>query len=143
MQYDAQGIADIMGGRSVLGRDVRSLGDLSAQVERGLPKEALRAVARAIFSEPKRQMKLIYTVIPEATYKRRRDRLTTEESERTERLARVAAIAREAWGDDAQEFLTTAHPLLRGRSPIEAAATDLGARQVEEILASIRYGLPV
>ena len=47
--------------------------------------------------------------------------------------------------DDAQakRFLATPHPELGGRKPIEAALTDLGARQVEDVVMRALYGLPV
>jgi RES domain-containing protein len=45
--------------------------------------------------------------------------------------------------DEAWTSLTTAHPLLARRTPIETAATDLGARLVERIPHNIEYGLPV
>jgi hypothetical protein len=44
---------------------------------------------------------------------------TAAESERLERLARVVALATDAFGDadDARQFLETARPLLEGRAP--------------------------
>jgi uncharacterized protein (DUF2384 family) len=39
--------------------------------------------------------------------------------------------------------MTTPHPLLEGRTPIDVAETDLGARRVEDILAALEYALPV
>ena len=33
------------------------------------------------------------------------------------------------------------HPLLDGRSPLDAAMTDLGARRAEHILNALEYGL--
>ncbi len=70
---------------------------------------------------------------------------TAAESERTERLARVIAAAEAVWDDqnDAREWLTTPHPELGGRPPIECALTELGARQVESLLDRLQYGLPV
>ncbi len=62
-----------------------------------------------------------------------------------ERLARIVAAAEHAWGDDekARRFLATPHPALDGKSPVGAAMTEKGARQVEELLAKIEHGLPV
>ena len=60
---------------------------LGAAVERGLPKGALRNVARHLYSEASEQRTLMYRIVPEATFKRRKDRLTPTESARTERLA--------------------------------------------------------
>jgi putative toxin-antitoxin system antitoxin component (TIGR02293 family) len=55
------------------------------------------------------------------------------------------AHAESVWEDhaDAQRFMTTPHPLLEGRTPIDVAATDLGARRVEDVLAAAEYALPV
>lgn len=137
-------IAAIMGGPHVLGSPVRSLLDLSAAVERGLPKSALKSTVERVFGDAQNRRKMIYRIVPEATYKRRRDRLTLFESERTERLARVIATAEYVWNDvqKARRFLITPHRQLAGKSPLEAAATELGARQVEELLAKIFYGIP-
>ncbi|WP_225890074.1 antitoxin Xre/MbcA/ParS toxin-binding domain-containing protein [Indioceanicola profundi] len=145
MEADVAGIAKVLGGREVLGTEVRSLRDLELAVIGGLPKETLRHVARAVYRDAQHQRGLILSIVPEATYKRRRLKLNQAESERTERLARIVAKAKAVWndGDDAAEFLTAPHPLLEGRSPIEAARSEVGAKRVEHVLGAIEYGLPV
>jgi putative toxin-antitoxin system antitoxin component (TIGR02293 family) len=117
---------------------------LSEVVERGLPKATLRNVAGRVFSDAADQRALMYRIVPEATYKRRRDRLSPAESERTERLARVITMAEDVWQDreQAKRFLVTPHPEIGGKTPLDAAMTELGARQAEEIMARILYGLP-
>lgn len=141
----AEDVAEVLGGERLIGQPVRSLADLSDLVDRGLPKMSLGTVAKRISQDPKQRRAIMHGIVPEATYKRRRDRLSRDESERTERLARITAHALSVWGDeqDARQFLTTPHPLLGERTPVEAAVTDLGARQVEQILAAIEFGLPV
>ncbi|HME23422.1 MAG TPA: MbcA/ParS/Xre antitoxin family protein [Acetobacteraceae bacterium] len=66
-------------------------------------------------------------------------------SERAERLARITALAQQAFRnqDKASEWLNASHLLLANRTPIETAATDLGARTVERILTNIEFSLPV
>jgi len=137
-------IANVLGGQPILGRRLGSLRALDNAVAEGLPKAALRQTARRIFSSKIEQKQLMNRIVPEATFKRRRDRLSAAESERTERIARVVADAEYVWvdRDDARRFLTSSHPALGGKTPIEAAMTELGARQVEEILAKIFHGLP-
>jgi len=132
-------IAQIMG----LRRKVRSLGDLSDAVREGLPKSALKASVSRVYPEGPEQMATLYRIIPEATYKRRRDHLKLEESERTERLARVIATAEYVWDDEAEarRFLTTPHAQLEGTRPIDVALTELGARRVEELLWKLFYGV--
>jgi putative toxin-antitoxin system antitoxin component (TIGR02293 family) len=127
----------------VLGVQADTITDLAQAVERGLPKEALRRTARRVFVERSEATKFLVSVVPEATFKRR-IRLTTEESERTERLARVIAAAEFVWDsrEEAREWLHTPHPELENRSPLAAAMTELGARRVESLLDGIFYGLP-
>jgi putative toxin-antitoxin system antitoxin component (TIGR02293 family) len=132
-------IAGVMG----LRRKVRSLGDLSSAVSHGLPKSALKASLARVFPEGAEQTAMLYRVIPEATFKRRREHLKMEESERTERLARVIATAEYVWDDEVQSrrFLTTPHAQLEGQRPIEVALTELGARRIEELLWKLYYGI--
>lgn len=136
--------AEVLGGHRVLGKSMSSLLELNDAVERGLPKATLRIVVSRIFSEASDQKAMMHRIVPEATYKRRRDRLSPAESERTERLARIVAIAEDTWQDRAQarRFLTTPHAEMGGKTPLDAALTELGARQAEEVMARIVYGLP-
>jgi putative toxin-antitoxin system antitoxin component (TIGR02293 family) len=135
---------EILGGRRVLGKTVASLLELNEAVERGLPKATLRIVAARIFPDASSQRAMMSRIVPEATYKRRREHLSPAESARTERLARIVAIAEDVWQDreQARRFLTTPHPEIGGKSPLDAALTELGARQAEEVMARIVYGLP-
>jgi putative toxin-antitoxin system antitoxin component (TIGR02293 family) len=86
----------------------------------------------------------LYQIVSEATYKRRKTTLSTSESERTERLARIFATALYVWNsdEDARAFLTTPHPLLQGKTPLDVSLTELGARRVEELLWQLYYGIP-
>lgn len=139
-----ENIADVMGGTSVLGRNVHSLSDLEDRISRGLPRRALRTTVERVFPAAGDARRILFRVIPEATWKRRRTRLSPAESERTERLARVIAAAEYAWGNrqDAREWLTQPHPELGGRIPLDSSMTELGARRAEEVLDRLFYGIP-
>jgi putative toxin-antitoxin system antitoxin component (TIGR02293 family) len=136
-------IANVMGGQAVLGRAVRSLAELDKIVADGLPKKALRATAERVASLPADTRRVVYLIVPEATYKRRA-KLSRLESERTERLARVIAAAEFVWSDraPAREWLMRPHSELNSRTPFETAITELGARRVEELLDRLFYGVP-
>lgn len=127
----------------LLGVRADNLGDLSRHIERGLPKNALVRVARRVTGAKGETNKLLFKVVPEATFKRR-IKLSPQEGERTERLARVIASAEYVWDDreDARQWLTTPHPELDNRAPLDAAMTELGARRVESLLDKLLYGLP-
>jgi putative toxin-antitoxin system antitoxin component (TIGR02293 family) len=130
----------------ILGVKLReqSVAGLAAAVEKGLPRSSLTRVADRAGVSGKARADLLQRVVPLATFKRR-VRLKLHESEKTERLARVIALAELLWDDqrEAQRFLTTPHPELRGRTPIELATTELGARQFEDLVMRALHGLPV
>lgn len=113
-------------------------------VESGLPRRALRHVAESIAGDDRAKVAALeWGVVPKTTLERRETKLSPQESERTERVARLFVHARRALGTEAEarEFMTTPHPELDGRSPVAAARTDLGTRRTEQILNALEYGL--
>jgi putative toxin-antitoxin system antitoxin component (TIGR02293 family) len=122
-----------------------SFSELDDLVSHGLPKNALKTSVDYVCLNNEDRKRLLYRIIPEATYKRRRDKLSAEESERAERLARIYATAQYVWNsdDDARAFLHTPHPMLQGRTPLDVSMTELGARRVEELLWQLFYGIAV
>jgi putative toxin-antitoxin system antitoxin component (TIGR02293 family) len=140
MSMPAERIEQILG----LKPTTRGMAGLAAAVEKGLPRSALmRVVARAGVTG-KARLALLHRVVPSATFKRR-TRLKLHESEKTERLARVIALAELLWddADAAQRFINAPHAELGNRTPLECASTELGARQVEDVVMRAIYGLPV
>lgn len=141
----SQAVAKVMGGLRVLKVKVRSTADLERLVASGLPVGVVEQTLSYVIEDPFTRKRVKNALIPPATLKRRKLMLSPEESARFERLARVMAMAESVWDDhaDAQRFMTTPHPLLEGRAPIDVAETDLGARRVEDVLAALEYALPV
>jgi len=136
-------VSDVLGGRRVLGRVVRTFDELAAAIAGGLPREVVGEIARHAASEGGRA-RIAGLVTSPATFKRS-PRLSPQAGERAERLARVTALATEVLedADEAREWLNGSHPLLGHKAPIEAAGTDFGAREVERLLHNIDHGLPV
>jgi putative toxin-antitoxin system antitoxin component (TIGR02293 family) len=143
MSVNAPAVARILGGSGVLHRRVRSLADLREAVEEGLPVDALERTVAHFGLEPAMASEIKHRIVPKTTLQRR-TRLTLEESERLERLARLTALAEEVWESPslAKEFLVTAQPQLDGERPVDLARTDLGAREVEQLLMRIEHALP-
>jgi putative toxin-antitoxin system antitoxin component (TIGR02293 family) len=113
-------------------------------LEIGLPRRALRHVAETLAGKATEKISALeWTVVPRTTLERRAEQLSPQESERTERVARLFVHARRALGteDEARDFMTKPHPQLDGRSPIDAARTDLGTRRAAQILNALEYGL--
>lgn len=122
-----------------------SFSALDDMVRSGLPKSALRLSVAHVGRTAEERKTILYSIIAEATFKRRTTHLSPAESERAERLARIFATAHYVWNseDDARDFLHAAHPLLENRTPLDVSMSELGARRVEDLLWSLFYGLPV
>ena len=120
-----------------------SFAELDERVTQGLPKHALKASVDRVCLSGEDRKKLLYRIIPEATYKRRRVSLSADESEKAERLARIFATTEFVWNSeaDARQFLNTPHPMLQARTPLDVSMTELGARRVEELLWKLFYGI--
>jgi putative toxin-antitoxin system antitoxin component (TIGR02293 family) len=143
MSIDVAGVARIMGGQRTLGRRIRTVGQLRRAVEEGLPVEALHTVVKHVAGNDVSAAELRHRIVPKTTL-HRRERLSVEEGQRLERMARMAALAERVWEDDAlaHEFLTNHQPQLDGERPVDLARSDLGTREVEELLMQLEYALP-
>ena len=111
----------------------------------GLPKRALERLSARLYEDRRRANAYKFKVVPQATWKRRSKRLSVDESEKTERLARVLAAAEYVWDDreKAREWMSKPHRELNGQTPLEVARTELGARRVEDLLDKLYFGLPI
>ena len=120
--------------------------DLADEVGRGLPVDAVDRVCAKLAPD---DASFRYRIVPKATLARRQrttHRLSREESERIARLARIWEFALDVWKSEAaaQRFLSKPHMLLRGRIPRDfAIESELGAREIEELLGHLKYGIPV
>lgn len=138
----------VLAGAPPRGTRVRSWIELHDRVASGLPISMYRHVFRVLATYPLPD-EVVDTlerfVVAPATLKRRTTRLSSGESERLARVARLVAMTTRVFDDaqDAARFLIRRHPLLHGKSPIDLLHTDVGLRQVEEVLARVLYGLPV
>ena len=139
-----EAIAEILGGRKVLGKTIRNPDDLKHLIRKGLPTGSIAALAGKLHignSVLSRKLG-----IPQRTLTRRLSQallLTPAESDRTVRMARVYANAVEMIGDQekAIEWLSTPNRALGGERPLDQLDTDTGARVVEDILGRIAYGV--
>lgn len=136
-------IAEVLGGPTVLGRAVRDLGDLDEVVRAGLPLRALELLEARVPPLAGQKVSPVRGVVGRRT-RASLAVLAPAAGERAGRVARIVAMATKVFGTPAgaTEFLTTPHGRLAGRSPLACLATDLGGREVEEILNAIAFGLP-
>ena len=86
------------------------------------------------------------TRIPTRTLSRRQasGRLTSEESDRLYRVARVFDLAValfEGDADGARAWMESSQPALGGEVPLDLVATDAGARAVERLILQLEHGV--
>lgn len=137
-------IAEVLGGPKALGRSIKKPNDLAQLVREGLPAISVTALAQRLYLGTNAVSRILG--IPQRTLTRRLSEgslLTSAESDRTVRLARVYANAVEMLGEreKAVEWLGTANRALGGEKPLDLLDTDTGSRMVEDILGRIAYGV--
>lgn len=112
-------------------------------VEKGLPVTALERFAVRVCPHDIRRFE--YRVVPKPTLERRRREkkpLSTEESDRLARVAKVFAFGLEVFRDEekVREYLNRSHPMLDDKTPLEVAlATGPGADAVINLLGRAAY----
>jgi putative toxin-antitoxin system antitoxin component (TIGR02293 family) len=122
-------------------REVASEGDLADVVDRRLPTRSIKSLVRGGLE----QRAVHSLVIPKRTLGHRTDKrelLSQDESDKMVRIARVMALAETVFGDKkrSQVWLRDSEQF-NGKSPLAKAATSAGARQVEERLYQVYYGM--
>jgi putative toxin-antitoxin system antitoxin component (TIGR02293 family) len=137
-------VLDVLGGASVFkGRTVPTSTELRERIKRGLPYRALESVRERLRLSVPEAASVLH--MPPRTLARRRQtrKLDGDESDRLYRIARVAAQAFAVFSteDDAATWLRRPNRALNGESPIHLLDTDVGARQVEDVLGRIAHGI--
>ena len=137
-------VVDVLGGASVFkGRTVPTSTELRERIKRGLPYRSLESVRERLRLSVPEAATVLH--MPARTLARRRQarRLDRDESDRLYRIARVAAQAFAVFGgeDKAAAWLGRPNRALNGEVPIQLLDTDVGARQVEDILGRIEHGV--
>jgi putative toxin-antitoxin system antitoxin component (TIGR02293 family) len=124
-------------------RRITSFEDLKDWIRGGLPFASLEKVMER-FGLNREEISSALD-LPLRTFARRKQesRLRRDESDRLFRLVRIASQASEVLGGDgkAARWLHTENRALGGKPPLELLDTDLGSRQVEEVLGRIEHGV--
>ena len=120
-----------------------SPGRLIEVIRGGLPVAELEALRESL-GVPMERL-LAWLRISKATFHRRKaqGRLGSEESDRVLRFARLMgkAVTVMEGEDAARRWLGSEQVGLGGSIPLEYAGTEVGAREVEDLLGRIEYGV--
>jgi len=138
-----QAIYDLLGGQKALGVPPPTLDQLRGLLEEGLPYATVETVRDTLgLSRP--EVLAVLAITDRTLIRRKKEhRLQASESDRLFRLARVASLALDVLEDreKVRRWMHKPNRALGGEVPLQLLATDIGARQVEELLHRIDYGL--
>jgi putative toxin-antitoxin system antitoxin component (TIGR02293 family) len=118
--------------------------ETARDVEKGLP---FSAVERFVFETGLTLAAVagLARITPRTLHRRKEQgRLVPDESDRLLRAARVFAQALDLFEGDAasaRAWLSAPQPALGGERPLALAGTDLGAREVEALIARLEHGV--
>jgi putative toxin-antitoxin system antitoxin component (TIGR02293 family) len=136
-------IYQVLGGKKVLREPARHYGALIDRVHAGLPYGALESVADRFEISRADLVRILHVPLRTLARRKRERILRADESDRLLRLGRIAAMAEEVLGarEKAAAWLNHPNEALGGLRPLDRLDTDMGARQVEQILGRIAHGV--
>lgn len=139
----SEGVIAVLGGRKVFKREISSLSELRETVRAGLPYSALEAVREHLGLRVSEAAAALH--LPPRTIARRRRarKLRADESDRLVRVARIGALVVAALGAEAKAtaWLHRPNRALGGQVPLTLLDTEIGSRQVEDVLGRMVHGV--
>ncbi len=120
-----------------------SILDQIAQIKEGLTIEAMSALTTNLNITEKHLAKVVGLSISTLAIRKKTGRLKPTESERVMRVDRIFRRAMEVFKDQAiaKRWIKSPAKALGGIAPIDFTETDIGAREVENLLGRIEYGV--
>lgn len=116
-------------------------------VSSGLKVRTLEILSEHMGIKPARLWEVLLGYSPSTLARRKKSNdktLTTEESDKVVRFARLLVLAiRMMDGDEeaARRWMNAKLPALDNKTPLEMAATEAGARRVEDVISGMSYGM--
>ncbi len=137
-------IVELLGGTRVIGGKVANTSDFIPLIRLGFSFRSIEKVTQRLGLKIEQVAQYI-NINPRTIHRRRNSaaRLTASESEKIYRLARIMALAEDVFEDrqNAQSWLQGNIPALGGVTPLSLLDTDEGARQVEQTLLRLAWGV--
>lgn len=136
---------EIMGGARALGRQIHNQLDLADLITDGLPRKSAQAV-QAHLHLTEQEFAHSLGVSPKTLQRQAKasvKRLNPAQGDRLYRLARIVAFAEEVLEDPgrAHRWLQEPQRGLGTRRPLDLLQSEAGAREVEDLLGRIEYGV--
>lgn len=136
-------VVGILGGRPTLKGPARDTGRLIARVRSGLPYSALETICARFQIGQRELVALLHLPARTLARRKRERRLRMDESDRLVRLERIATLAEQILGTRAKAsaWLHRPNRALGNLPPLHRLDTDVGVREVEDLLIRIAHGV--
>lgn len=131
-------------GARLLGIRATAADEIVRQIQAGFAFSRLERFQKATLLPWGKVARLVSITRRTLTRRQIEGRLAPDESDRVLRASRVFALAVDLFEGDvaaARQWLETPQPGLGGVTPIEFASTEVGAREVENLIARLEHGV--
>lgn len=120
-----------------------SLPQVIIEIENGLPVSSFTAIRKYLGITDKELAQIIRVPKSTLAIRKKNGRFSFEESERIYRVQRLLKRAADVFGslEMARKWLKEKAHDLGGVSPLEFAKTEVGAREVENVLGRLEHGV--
>ena len=142
-EEEARKVVALLGGPRVFPEKIRNSMDLREALRKGFPYATFEAVLEALELNSGVLARLVGVASRTLARRKTSQFLSPIESDRLYRVARITLQASDVLGslEKARTWLHQANQALAGESPVSQLDTEIGARQVEDLLNRINYGI--
>ena len=143
IEEETRNVVAVLGGPKVFPRRIRDSKDLQRVLREGLPYAAFEAVLEVLELRPGDLADLLGVASRTLARRKSSRQLSPIESDRLYRIAYITRLASVVLGslDKARTWLRNENHALGGLAPISLLDTEIGVRQVEDLLNRINYGI--
>ena len=136
-------IVALLGGPKVFPKRISDETDLRKALRNGFPYASFEALLEVLDLRSRDLAKLVGVAARTLARRRTNNQLSPIESDRLYRVAYITRLAADALGslDKARAWLHEENQALGGGSPVSFLDTEIGERQVEELLNRVNYGI--
>jgi len=143
VEEHTKSVVALLGGKKVLRGKLNDARDLQRVLRQGLPFGSFEALQNALELGVK-DLSDVVGIAARTLARRKSSRyLSPTESDRLYRIAYVTLLASEVLGslEKARRWLQRENRALAGEAPFRLLDTEIGERQVEEVLLRISHGI--
>jgi len=140
---ETKAVIALLGGSKVFSRRIRNASDLQRALREGFPYAAFDSFLEALEVSPRDLADLLGVASRTLARRKKTQQLSPIESDRLYRVAHITTLATLVFGslEKARAWLHKENLALGEHSPVSFLDTEIGERQVEELLNRINYGV--